>query len=79
MKTSNIHTTLAEFYNCKKHDFLYIVKDVSTKEFLPKLSKSAVKDMIKSTGLYHITYRLYKNKEGYESLFVSKAAKVLTK
>jgi hypothetical protein len=78
MKTSNIHTTLAEFYNCKKHDFLYIVKDVSTKEFLPKLSKSAVSNMIKSTGLYHITYRLYKNKEGYESIFISKAAKIKT-
>lgn len=79
MKTSNINTTLAEFYQCKKHDFLYIVKDMVTKEFLPKLPKSAISNMIKSTGLYHITYRIYTNKEGYESIFVSKAAKVLTK
>jgi len=78
MKTSNINTTLAEFYQCKKHDFLYIIKDVSTKEFLPKLPKSAVSNMIKSTGLYHITYRLYKDKKGFESIFVSKALKIKT-
>jgi len=80
MEKINTQTTLAEFFNCKSDSFLYVIKEIgSNGSFLPRVPKAVVKDMIKSPGLYHINYRIYTNKEGYESIFVSKAAKVLTK
>ena len=41
--------------------------------------KAVVKDMIKSDGLYNISYRIYTNEKGYESIYISKASKIVTK
>ena len=41
-------------------------------------SKAVVKDMIKSGGLYDISYRIFTNEKGYESVFISRAAKIKT-
>jgi hypothetical protein len=79
MEKINNNTTLAEFYQCKSHSFLFVVKSLATNGFLPRIPKAAVKDLIKKPGLYHINYRLYKNAEGYESIYISKASKVVTK
>ena len=79
MEKINIQSTLAEFFSCKSHSFLYVIKELSTNGFLPRVPKAVVKDMIKSPGLYHINYRIYTNKEGYESIYIAKAAKVVTK
>jgi hypothetical protein len=45
---------------------------------LPRLSKATVKDLIPSDGMYEIIYRLYKNKAGYESIYVQTAKKIQT-
>jgi hypothetical protein len=79
MEKINNQSTLAEFFNCKSHSFLYVVKSLTTNGFLPRVPKAVVKDMIKSPGLYHINYRLYTNAEGYESIYIGTAKKVVTK
>jgi hypothetical protein len=79
MKNFVTKDALVNIFNSKQHDFLYIIKEINSELFLPKVPKAVVKDMIKSPGLYHINYRLYKNAEGYESIYIGKAAKVVTK
>jgi len=80
MEKINSQTTLAEFFNCKSHSFLYVIKEIgSNGSFLPKVPKAVVKNIIKSEGLYTISYRIYTNEAGYESIYIWKAAKVLTK
>ena len=79
MKNFVTKSALVSIYNSKQHDFLYIVKQINSDIFLPKCPKAVVKDLIKTEGLYQISYRIYKNEAGYESIYISKAAKVLTK
>ena len=80
MEKINNQSTLAEFFSCKSHSFLYVIKEIGTNgAFLPRVPKAVVKDMIKSDGLYNISYRIYTNKAGYESIYISKAARILTK
>jgi hypothetical protein len=71
-------SALVSIHPCKSHDFLYVIKKVNTESWLPRIPKSVVKDTIKSPGLYNILYRIYTNKEGYESIFISSAQKVVT-
>jgi hypothetical protein len=71
-------SALVSINPCKSHDFLYVIKKVNTDLWLPRIPKAVVKDTIQSSGLYNIIYRLYKNKDGYESIFISKATKVMT-
>jgi hypothetical protein len=80
MKTKNTlptHSSLVNFYQAKDHDFLYVIKQVDG-PFLPRISKAIVKDLVKSPGLYQIIYRLYTNEKGYESIFISKAERIMT-
>lgn len=79
MKDLVTKNALVNIFNSKQHDFLYIVKQINSDLFLPRVPKAVVKDIIKSEGLYNISYRIYTNEKGYESIFISKAAKVLTK
>jgi hypothetical protein len=78
MKNFVTKSALVSIYNSKQHDFLYIIKQVNSDIFLPKCPKAVVKDMIKTEGLYQISYRIYKNEAGYESIYISKAAKIKT-
>lgn len=71
-------SALVSIHPCKSHDFLYVIKKVNTDQWLPRIPKSVVKDSIQSSGLYEIIYRLYKNKDGYDSIFISKATKIQT-
>lgn len=71
-------SALVSILPCKSHDFLYVIKQVNTDLWLPRIPKAVVKDSIQSPGLYEIFYRLYKNKAGYESIFISKAKKIQT-
>lgn len=71
-------SALVSIHPCKSHDFLYVIKKVNTDQWLPRIPKSVVKDSIQSSGMYEIIYRLYKNAAGYESIFISKATKVMT-
>lgn len=80
MKTDlQTKSALVSIFNSKDFDFLYVVKLVNTDLFLPRVQKAVVRDMIKSDGLYNITYRLYTNAKGYDTLYISKAEKVVTK
>lgn len=79
MKDLVTKNAIVNIFNSKQHDFLYIVKQINSDLFLPRVPKAVVKDIIKSEGLYNISYRIYTNEKGYESIFISKAAKVLTK
>jgi hypothetical protein len=75
-------SALVSIHHCKSHDFLFVVKKVnvdSDEAFLPRIPKAVVKQIIKSPGLYNIIYRLYENKDGYDSIFVKSAQKVVTK
>jgi hypothetical protein len=65
----------------KKHNFLYNVKKVNTDDnpWLPRISINSVSNMIKSVGLYNITYKKYTNAAGFEAIYISKAEKVKTK
>jgi hypothetical protein len=80
MKTNALptHTSLVNIHESKSHDFLYVIKKANTDTWLPRISKAIVKDIIKSPGLYNIIYRLYTNEKGYESIFISKAQRVMT-
>ena len=80
MKTNALptHTSLVNIHESKSHDFLYVIKKANTDTWLPRISKAIVKDLIKSPGLYNIVYRLYTNEKGYESIFISKAQRVMT-
>ena len=71
-------TALVNIHASKSHDFLYVIKQVNTETWLPRISKAIVKDLIKSPGLYNIRYRIYTNEKGYESIFISKAQKIMT-
>jgi hypothetical protein len=71
-------SALVSIHPCKSHDFLYVIKQVNTETWLPRLSKAVVKDIIQSPGLYNIIYRLYKNEKGYESIFIQSAQKIMT-
>ena len=71
-------SALVSIHPCKSHDFLYVIKKVNTDVWLPRIPKSVVKDSIQSSGLYEIIYRLYTNAAGYESIYISKATKVMT-
>lgn len=71
-------SALVSIHPCKSHDFLYVIKKVNTDQWLPRIPKSVVKDMIKTQGLYNILYRIYTNEAGYESIYISKATKVMT-
>jgi hypothetical protein len=79
MKDLETKSALVSIFNSKQHDFLYIIKQVNSELFLPRVPKAVVKDMIKSDGLYNISYRIYTNEKGYESIYISKAAKIMTK
>ena len=78
MKDIKTMSALVSIHSSKQHNFLYVINKVNTDLFLPKVPKVVVSDMIKSEGLYQITYRLYTNKAGYESIFISKAKKIKT-
>ena len=79
MKTTlPTQSSLVEIHSLKKFDFLYGIKKVNTESWLPRIPKAIVKDIIKSPGLYNICYRLYKNKDGYDAIFISKATKIKT-
>ena len=79
MKDLVTKSALVSIFNSKQHDFLYIIKQANSDLFLPRVPKVFVKDMIKSAGLYDISYRIYTNEKGYESVFISRAAKIVTK
>jgi hypothetical protein len=70
---------LVSIHTSQKHDFLYVIKQVNTESWLPRIPKNAVKDIIKSEGLYNILYRIYTNKDGYDAIFITSAKKVMTK
>lgn len=78
MKDLVTKNALVNIFNSKQHDFLYVIKQTNTDLFLPRVPKAVVRDMIKSEGLYNISYRIFTNKAGYESIYISKAAKVVT-
>jgi hypothetical protein len=71
-------TALVQVYPCKSHDFLYVIKNVTTDTWLPRIPIAVVKESIKTKGLYTILYRLYTNEKGYESIFISSATKLVT-
>jgi hypothetical protein len=79
MKDLVTKSALVSIFNSKQHDFLYVIKQVNSELFLPRVPKAVVKDMIKSDGLYNISYRIYTNEKGYESIFISAASKIVTK
>jgi hypothetical protein len=79
MKTKlEIKSALVSIFNSKQHDFLYIIKQVNSDLFLPRVPKAVVRDIIKSEGLYNITYKIYTNANGYESIYISTASKIKT-
>jgi len=78
MKALKIDSALVSLTTSKDHDFLYIVKKVHNNKFLPRIQKAVVRDIIKSEGLYHITFKLYKNKAGYDTIYVHTAKKIKT-
>lgn len=80
MKTTlPTQSALVSILSLKQYDFLYGIKKVNTESWLPRIPKAVVKDIIKSPGLYNISYRLYKNEAGYESIFIQSAQQVVTK
>jgi len=78
MKDLVTKSALVSIFNSKQHDWLYVIKQINSDLFLPRVPKAVVKDMIKSGGLYDISYRIYTNEKGYESVFISRAAKIKT-
>lgn len=72
------HSALVSIQTSKSHDFLYVIKQVNTETWLPKIPKAVVQNIIKSPGLYNILYRTYTNEKGYESIFIASAQKVMT-
>lgn len=79
MKTNlPTQSSLVNIQSSKSQDFLYVIKQVNTETWLPKIPKSVVKDIIKSPGLYNILYRIYTNEKGYPSIFITSAQKVVT-
>jgi hypothetical protein len=58
MKDLVTKSALVSIFNSKQHDWLYVIKQVNTDLFLPRVPKAVVKDMIKSGGLYDISYRM---------------------
>lgn len=79
MKQLPTTSALVNIYSCNSHDFLYVIKKTNTESWLPRLSKAAVKDIIPSVGMYEIFYRIYKNKAGYDAIYVQSAKKIVTK
>ena len=79
MKDLVTKSALVSIFNSKQHDWLYVIKQINSDLFLPRVPKVVVKDMIKSDGLYDISYRIFTNAKGYESIFISRAAKIVTK
>ena len=71
-------SALVSIHPCKSQDFLYVIKNVSSDTWLPRIPKAVVKDSIKTKGLYTILYRLYTNEKGYESIFITSATKIKT-
>jgi len=71
-------TALVQIYPCKSHDFLYVIRNVNTDTWLPRIPVACVRDTVKTKGLYTILYRLYTNEKGYESIFISSAQKLVT-
>jgi hypothetical protein len=71
---------LVSIHPSKQQDFLYVIKKVNSSEnaWLPRISKASVSNMIKSPGLYQISYRLYTNKAGYEAIYIGSAKKLVT-
>lgn len=69
---------IVAIYPCKAHTFLYVLKNKHTGAFLPRISKAAVSKLIKSPGLYDLTYRIYTNEAGYEAIYINTAAKLMT-
>jgi hypothetical protein len=78
MKQLPTTSALVNIYSCKSHDFLYVIKKTNTETWLPRLSKKAVQDLIPSIGMYEIFYRIYKNKDGYDAIFIQTAKKIVT-
>jgi hypothetical protein len=76
-----MHDSLVYIMINKKYNFLYNVKKVNTDDnpWLPRISINSVSNMIKSVGLYNITYKKYTNAAGFEAIYISKAEKVKTK
>lgn len=70
-------TALVQVYPCKQYDFLYVIKNVNTDTWLPRIPIACVRDSIKTKGLYTIMYRLYK-KDGYDAIFIANAQKLVT-
>jgi hypothetical protein len=71
-------SSLVNIQTSKSHDFLYVIKQVNTETWLPKIPTAAVKEIVKSPGLYNILYRIYTNEKGYESIFITSAQKIMT-
>jgi len=71
-------SALVSIHPCKSQEFLYVIKNVTSDTWLPRIPKAVVKDSIKTKGLYTILYRLYTNEKGYESIFITSAIKIKT-
>ena len=80
MEKSPFHDAVVSIHSSKQHDFLYVIKKINTSEnpWLPKISKAIVSKMIKSPGLYQISYKLYTNDAGYEAIYIGTAKKLVT-
>lgn len=81
-KSLPIQDALVSIMSNKSYDFLYNIKKVNTdsdKLWLPRVSKKAVANSIKSEGLYKISYKLYTNEAGYEAIFICDAERVVTR
>jgi hypothetical protein len=75
-----MHDALVNIMINKQHSFLYNVKKVNVDEnpWLPRIPINVVSNIIKSEGLYNITYKKYVNASGYEAIYIHKAKKVKT-
>ena len=74
-------SALVSIYPSKQHDFLYVIKKVndnSDEAWLPKVVKASVQNMIKTDGLYQISYRIYTNKAGHKAIYIGSAKKIVT-
>jgi hypothetical protein len=52
--------------------------NVDENPWLPRIPINVVSNIIKSEGLYNITYKKYVNASGYEAIYIHKAKKVKT-
>lgn len=73
---------LVSIFVNKTHEFLYNIKKLNVEEensWLPRIPKATIAKLVKTPGLYRISYRIYTNEAGYEAIFISAAEKFVTK